>query len=431
MKQYLTFILIIIIFSSCEKNKGPKYENLERYHYLKIGEGQIAFSGDYLEDEIGIYMTKKDSQVVNSNFAVHYSIIKGDGSVDNDIVNFINGFAVTKWKTGDENIQLLQFNIIDDNDELLQTNYLTSFGLNNNRWDTVYRSFDSGIRDIAFDVNNNETYLITSDSIYKQTEIYYKWQALKNFNYDYYYLKDILINPDGTVFLSDFKNNLYRSYDKGNSWEYCKKPISDLSYDQLSVYFSNDGYLWASSEDREYSLRYSVDDGENWIDCADGLYKYTSLTDIIRLDNNDLLMLTDNRALYKSIDNGLNWVQQNVPYFSYRMILNNNNEIVLFSEKDGFSIYKSTDNGNSFNKVFNDPYEVNLDYHKEIIQKRENKYYILIPGLKMLQTVDFVTFEEFYNQTRIYDFFRDDSGVFITDGYNGDYNILLYYNFGN
>jgi len=431
MKQYFTFIFIIILFSSCEKNKGPAHEKLRSYHYSKIGEAQIAFYGNYLTNEVGIYMTQEDSQVVNNNFSVQFSIKKGNGYVDNDIANFINGFAMTKWRIDNTNIQLLQLDIFDDNNDLLQTNYLTSFGLDNNSWDTVYRSFNSSIRDIVFDANNNETYLITSDSVYKQTGIYYEWQALQSFNFDYYYLKDILINPNGTIFISDYRNNIYKSNDNGNSWTYCKKPISDLSYDQLSVYISNEGYLWASSEDREYSLRYSVDEGESWIDCSDGLYKYTSLVDIIRLQNNDILMLTEKNSLYRSTDNGLNWIQQNAPYFSKRMILNENNDIILLSEKDGFSIYKSTDNGNNFEIVFNDSYEVNLDYHKEIIQKRENKYYILIPDLKMLQTVDFVTFEEFNNHTRIYDFFIDDSGIFITNGYNSDYNILLYYNLSN
>ena len=42
---------------------------------------------------------------------VHFTINEGNGSVDSDIAHFNNGFAVTKWKTGDENIQLLQFDI--------------------------------------------------------------------------------------------------------------------------------------------------------------------------------------------------------------------------------------------------------------------------------------------------------------------------------
>ena len=121
MKKIVFVFFIISIFLSCEKYPEPANETLEYFYFTIIGDNQSGVAGEYLDQEIGVYIDLNAVTLsTNKQFQLEIQVTQGGGSVDQNLINIhTNGEMTTKWKLGTEsNNQVLTCRIVNSDKEV-------------------------------------------------------------------------------------------------------------------------------------------------------------------------------------------------------------------------------------------------------------------------------------------------------------------------
>ncbi|HPF52451.1 MAG TPA: hypothetical protein PK335_12790 [Draconibacterium sp.] len=121
MKKIVFIFFISILIISCEKYPGPSSETLEYFYFNIIGEYQSGTAGEYLDQEVGVYIDLNAVTLpTNKQFQLEIQVTQGGGSVDQNLINIdSNGRMTTKWKLGGEsNSQVLTCRIINSEKEV-------------------------------------------------------------------------------------------------------------------------------------------------------------------------------------------------------------------------------------------------------------------------------------------------------------------------
>ena len=410
-----SYILILLIAVSCNKYEGPFLETTENYSFSKYGDGQKTLAGNYFEDAIGIVVYNNLTYSTNEELSALFTVIAGDGTVDDNMIDFNNGYVSTRWKSGGtSNKQQVRIDIFNKNKKMLNSIFINSFAFRENVWDTVTIDPDKSIRDILADTITKQTFMISNCLLHTQKVNYFEWEAdqPQNFNCPFGLYKD----ENGIIYLNNWSGEIFKSVDYGNNWLSCTKPIEEHSYFYYMT-VTEDGYIWTSTPEYEYSLRCSRDGGQSWSADTIGLKPKELIGDIFRLSNGDILFHSLNMHLYKSTNDGKSWETMQSPEYSTKLYVTDKGEIIMFNQENGVSIHKSTDLGQTFTKVFSVWPEYGASMQK-IIQKRGDEYYILIVGYGIIKTIDFEDFETVWRNTGIIYLYMDHSGVLITNGFN-------------
>ncbi len=180
---------------------------------------------------------------------------------------------------------------------------------------------------------------------------------------------------------------------------------------------SSDKYIWVTTNG--YALRCSRDGGETWTCDSIGLAPKELLGDVFRLSNGTLLFHSLNCNLNKSENDGKTWLPVQAPEYSIKLYVTEKDEIIICNQDGGFSIYKSTDLGQHFHRVYSvwPEFGTLMDH---IFHKFKNSYYVMIPGYGILKTDDFNTFEVYWHNTNLNNLFMDHNGVLIAKDWNHD-----------
>ena len=417
MKYKYFFIIILIFTIACNKYDGPFVETTESYNFSKAGNEQKTFVGDYFSDSIRVYLYSINGKYPEADLSAKFTIVAGGGSVDNNNINFKNNYVSTKWKSGNSGgRQQVRIDIIVDNNEILNSIFMDAYAFRENVWDTVTTEPINSIQDIIADTIAKQTLMISNCRIYKQDTDYFNWLEQNNPVQNCPFSLDI--DNNGTIYLSGWSGDIYKSTNGGNSWLPCTKPIEGHPY-YYYMTVTPAGYIWASSPEYEYSLHCSRNGGQTWSKDTIGLQPKELIGDIFRLGNGDILFYSLNMHLYKSTDDGKSWESMQSPEYSTKLYVTDNDEIIMFNQENGLSIHKSTDLGQTYTKVYNVMPEYGTSMSK-IIQKWKGVYYILIPGYGIIKTVDFENFETFWRNTDIVFLYMDHSGVLIAKEMNSD-----------
>jgi len=411
-----SYLLLLFIAISCSKYDGPYIENTNNYSFTKFGGGQKSFAGNYFNDTVGISVYNNLTYSSNENLRALFTIVCGGGTLNENTIDFSNGYASTKWKSGTSgNKQQLRVDIINKNEKLLNSIYINSFAFCENKWDTVTIEPDISIRDILADTISEQTFMISNGFLHAQTINYFDWEIVENqnFNNPFGLYKD----NNGTIYLSNWFGEIFKSYDSGGTWAMCTKPIPNHPYYYYMTVTPN-GYIWASTYEYEYSLRCSRDGGQTWSADTVGLKPFDVVGDIFSLSNGDILFHSQNLRLYKSTDDGKTWKTMQAPEYSTKLYVTDKDEIIIFNQADGFSIHKSTNLGQTYKQVYSVMPEYGTTAMEKTIVKRANEYYILIAGYGIIKTTDFESFEMVWNNTEIIYLYMNHSGVLIANGFN-------------
>lgn len=424
MKYKNIYIIILVFIISCNKYDGPYYETIENYYFNKIGNEQKTFANNYFTNSIGINIQQITGENSINDLRAKFSVISGGGCVDNENVDFINNIASTKWKSGNSTCkQQVKVDITNKKNEILANIIIDGFAFRENVWDTVTIAPDNAVHDLLADTIANNTFIIANGQLYKQGINYFDW-VYQNPGLNSPFSLDI--DKNGTIYLCNWQGEIFKSINNGNSWTSCSKPITEHPYFYYMT-VTADGYIWASTPEYEYSLRYSKDEGQTWINNTAGLDANELICDIFRLSNGNILLYSLNTNLYKSIDDGESWEAIETPPTSTRIYVTNKDEIIAFNQENGATIFKSTDLGQTFKKVYN----VNKGYMPssgQVIQKINNNYYILLSHFGILKTTDFENFEVFWDNPNVFNLYRNHEGVLIVREFGSD---LVYYHNGN
>lgn len=421
MSTKYIFLLLIIVFFSCNKYDGPSIETLMSVSFSKIGDDQKTFAGNYFSDSVKVYVSGFEYGASVTGLSAFFTVENGGGSVDQSNLDIVDGYVSTKWKSGTTSCkQRLRVDIYSKNNTLINKIYFHGNAFRTGIWDTITSQPDVLITDILADNSTQQTLMIASNGIFRQKNEYFNWEQ-------YYYGQGspfrLFNDKNGIIYLSTWNGKIFKSLDGANLWSLCQSPIPGHPY-YYYMTVSNDGYLWASTPEYPKSLRCSRDGGLTWTADTAGLNEDELVGDIYRLSTGDLLFHTKSTSMYKSTDDGKSWKPEPAPEYSIKLYVTDNEEIIIINQDNGITIYKSTDLGQTYKNVYNVVPQYGTTMERTI-RKKDGYYYILIPGYGIIRTPDFDNFETFWRNTEIVYLYITYDGVIICKGFDNE--VVYYY----
>lgn len=150
------------------------------------------------------------------------------------------------------------------------------------------------------------------------------------------YIQCEAIDFNGNLFVGTIDSGLYYSTDLGNDWS-----SSSLNgYTINSINASPNGYVYATTGQLIFK---STDQGLNWIQITNGLP--AAYLKQVTSSSEDLVFLATSEGLYRSIDYGANWERVDSGFFNdyiKGVVANPDGNIYAYLDS---SIYRSSDDG--------------------------------------------------------------------------------------
>ena len=410
--KLILFVCLTLLFvlNSCKKYPDPLFENLKNYYYTKWGFDQREFAGNYLKDSIKTYVFENNA--IYSGAEIHYDIVKGGGSVDQNIViTDQNGKAGTKWKLGSSSCeQILRTSVYDKSGLFLSAFNFYSKSFRYNSWDTVTTHPEINISHMVADSANQVTLLVAGSTIFKQSSSYFDWNHVES--NQLYTVFSIEMDKNGLIYAATWYGELLKSIDHGNSWLSCTMPIPSNPY-YYYLQITSDGTVWANTWN--FPLRFSKDGGSTWT--ITGLPVDQQPSHISRLSDGSILALTFDTKLWRSTDGGITWINLNTIGNPLYLYVTDSDDVIIITQEDGLSIKRSTDQGDHFTRVYySSHYFTSTMWHS--IHKKGDTYYIMIQGKGIVTTKDFLYFTNLWNNELIFDLFMDHHGTLIAVEFN-------------
>ena len=169
-----------------------------------------------------------------------------------------------------------------------------------------------------------------------------------NLEYKHLKITGFVNKPSGEIFMSTLDHQLgggiFHSYDDGIIW-------TQLGYTGAStaITMNSNGDLFIGTlTDGVYR---STDDGSNWIQVNQGLTDTHPLSLAIK-SSGEIFVGTIGNGVFRSTDNGDNWVLANQGITNNQILsLGINSNGNLFAGTSGGGVYRSTDNGSNWTQI--------------------------------------------------------------------------------
>jgi hypothetical protein len=202
------------------------------------------------------------------------------------------------------------------------------------------------VRSFAFDNSGNIYAGTVGAGVYRSSNNGDNWVQMNNGLNDLNVFS-IVCNSSGMVFAGTSSHGVFKSTDNGNTW-------NNTSLNTGTVYSlasNSSGYIFAGSNNGIYR---SFDNGLNWIQSLDSLVVYN----IVSKDNGYVIALTNLQyKVFRSPDNGVTWGFKEQSFnFNYFGLASNG---VIFAttggeyDELGFYLHSSSDDANSWGYLYN------------------------------------------------------------------------------
>lgn len=157
---------------------------------------------------------------------------------------------------------------------------------------------------------------------------------------------DMTCNSMGHIFVACDNGGLFRSTNSGKTWVQINKGMTSGYYSFISSIVVHENYLLAGTTDFEVFL--SEDNGDNWINISK-MQSYPSRICNLQVNREGHIFFTaDEYGVFCLIRDSSDWKQLEVGDNKYVTSLIINSKGDLFAGIKGGSVFRSTDNGNSW-----------------------------------------------------------------------------------
>lgn len=194
---------------------------------------------------------------------------------------------------------------------------------------------------IAIDFNDN-IYIGTSSKILRSRDNGQQWETVFNGHASVDLMET---TTDGYIFAVTTVKEVFRSNDEGENWTDVSPdfPIKEIK----SIKSGQNGHIFIAST---LGLLHSADKGDTWLFKNSGI----ALTEIVALaTGNNFIYAGLEGSLFRSSDKGLQWTSLKFGDLETNDLkrLKVNSKGILFAEIRGEGLYKSVDNGDSWEKL--------------------------------------------------------------------------------
>ncbi len=224
----------------------------------------------------------------------------------------------------------------------------------------VYRSTDNGAHWTQSGLFGNPigTFCFTSTAVFAADQNSGIYRSKDNGNSWSKFLQDDFVWTIGSkgnylfAAIYDTLPRIIRSADNGSTWSSLPDVVSRQPY---YAFASNDKYVFAAGID--YVAR-SSDNGLHWSNFVNGLPPGTQYSSVITKGAYVFLGAYGNTGVYRSPDNGQNWIFSGLSNLTIKSFAVSGNSLFALTEDyDGSAtpgIYRSNDNGLTWTLVNND-----------------------------------------------------------------------------
>lgn len=414
MKKIIFSLFVSIFLVSCEKYPEPSNEVLEYFYFYILGNNQTGKGGEYLVQDIGAQIDFNSIVPAgNKGFRLEIEVSDGNGSVDDTSVTADEtGKMSTRWKLGnDKNDQILSCRILDASDKVYKEFTINATAFLTDKLNTIKSGFLVGIQDMVSDTVNHRSMMLSWGNLYVNNGDFYSW---KQADYPPVQISGIEINSKQELFAAGYNGELLRSIDWGNNWYSLGKVIPGDNY-AFDLSISDDDYIWVTKWG--YGVYCSKDNGLTWTKDTVGLDDQEALGRVFCFSDTSHVALSQSRSVVlKTDDDGISWSPINSPQFLSTIYVTNDNALIT-QASGGFILYKSTDSGENYKKVFQ-PAVAIITTSSHCYDKFKEDYYVLAPGGGVWKTKDFEDFEQLMTFNLQRNLFIDHKGNIYAAGYN-------------
>ncbi len=407
MKNRVLWFMVYSIILSCDRYADPEIKLVRNYSFAFHQDQDLRFfAGEWVGDSIR-FTAINNFALSEDSIHVLFEVITGGGHVTrSSAYTDSHGNTYTAWQLGSQSFkQILRAKTYDSAGNYLNSTDLIAYGFRSNEWDTLVNPPEYGITSMVADTVNKLTLMVMGGKIYRQGERYYIWNTITSPLFSS--VRAIFIDRNQVFYATAGSGDLILSTDHGESWQLCTRP-----YDQINYYFNvsitSDNYIWISS----YNLptKYSKDSGQTWIELGSDISTH-GIGDVFRLKDGSLILHgADCCSLFRSLDEGLTWTKMDSPGHTYKVYVNDKDEIFLIVH--AFTIYKSTDYGTTFKYLYGAGPEW-VSGMDNIFFKTGRFYYILAPGWGILKSADLTNIEDYWINRDLRKLFIDHNGVLL------------------
>lgn len=400
-------VLFFFLLSACNRQVDQKPEEgpagLSRIKIeIVSGNNQWDTIGQRLNDSIVIRLTRRDTILKN------YPLLFTDSSCQ--VTTLTNkqtsdvGLSVYSWQLNATNgKQNLKVSVYDSVLNIKDSIFVTAEGIvPDSTW--LPGNCLPGIGETITTLAQLSTGRIYCGTNLDSAPFYsddngQSWQRLDLYPYKYF-IEKICISPSDEIYVATRHNGIFYSADKGQTWESRSNGLTSTQYLSDLTILKNGKLLTAT----DYGgIFLSHDKGRNWIPISGTLryqYQFYNLCESAGI----LYAISQGDDLWKSMDYGTTWNRVSYSAFTKVQSLFIDSVGTMYVGTEGVDgyIYRSTDNGINWVKIFTNPEVTGIADRISNFSMKNGHFYFTSEGYGLVRTKDFIKYDKISFATQAY-----------------------------
>ena len=411
--QLFLIIFLITIYGCKNETPKPKQPPLSPNYKITIvkGDNQADTLNHLLKDTVIVKVTNNGNPYLKGT--IRFIVSGCDSDETTDFNTLVGGLAYYNWRLNSTaGKQYLKAVLLDSLNKKVDSVTLTAnAAAPQHGWQPV-GCIPPSLYNIATLAKLSSGRLLTG--FYQNGYPYYSddnaltWHPLKSFG-NTHSVRKIITTPADEIFILTYSEGIFYSPDAGKTWQLRNgnAPFSeplDLVYTQSGKLFFNVGG----------ALYLSTDKGVNFNFAGGGTYNYINIgeqpngTDYAI--NNQRLISNTSGSVWNEVNSAFDF-----NHYMQSLFIDDNGDIYIGTEYVTAQIYRSKDNGSTWNSVYTEKAANGLEFAITQMQKQNGYYSFYVADQGLVKTKDFTTYTNIKNP-------------FMTGPLDGDWSTYVFAN---